>query len=246
MDFLVLERNADGLRFGCHAVFRERRQIRFQCATDGVRGAGFPGGEGRIIAAMSIPLHAIEAASPWICRWVGLIPAAGRVLDVACGRGRHLRHLLGCGFSVVGVDRDAAALDTLKELPGVELRVADIEARPWPFPAGSFDAVIVTNYLHRPLFPRLIGSLRPGGVLIYETFAAGNERYGHPANPDHLLRRNELLERVEPLSVVAFEQGSITRPKAAVIQRICAVRDAQDPLPLEPGWGSRPAGGCLR
>ena len=145
------------------------------------------------------------------------------MLDVACGHGRHLRYLSSLGFSVVGVDRDAHAVSALGSL-GAELRVADIEGGPWPFSPGDFDGVVVTNYLHRPIFPHLVAALRPGGILIYETFAAGNERYGRPANPDFLLRPGELLRCVEPLSVVAFEQGFISAPKPALIQRICAVR----------------------
>jgi SAM-dependent methyltransferase len=183
---------------------------------------------------MSTSTHELDAPSPWVCRWAGLIPAAGRVLDVACGHGRHLRYLRGRGFAVVGIDRDEAALSALKELAGAELHVADIEAGAWPFTPQSFDGVVVTNYLHRPLFPKLIGALRRGGVLIYETFAAGNERYGRPSNPDFVLRQNELLERVELLSVIAFEQGRVARPKGAVIQRVCAVRDGTEALLLDP------------
>jgi len=145
------------------------------------------------------------------------------VLDVACGQGRHLRYLLSLGFAVVGVDRDEQALSALGE-NGAEVRVADIETGPWPFAPGAFDGVVVTNYLHRPIFPDLVGALRPGGVLIYETFALGNERYGRPANPDFLLEPGELLRRVEPLGVIAFEQGLISAPKQALVQRICALR----------------------
>jgi SAM-dependent methyltransferase len=168
--------------------------------------------------------HDIETPSPWVCRWAGAIPGGGRVLDVACGHGRHLRHLASLGFAVVGVDRDEQALSTLRGLEGAEVRVADIESGRWPFPPGGFDGVVVTNYLYRPIFPHLVGALRPGGVLIYETFALGNERYGRPSNPDFLLEPGELLRRVEPLSVVAFEQGLVSSPKPALIQRICALR----------------------
>ena len=146
------------------------------------------------------------------------------MLDVACGRGRHLRYLRSLGFAGVGVDRDEQALAALGGLEGIELRVADIEAGSWPFAPGEFDGVVVTNYLHRPLFPHLVGALRPGGVMIYETFALGNERYGRPANPDFLLRPGELLQSVEPLSVIAFEQGLVSAPKQALVQRICAAR----------------------
>jgi SAM-dependent methyltransferase len=155
------------------------------------------------------------------------------VLDVACGSGRHLRYLGSLGFSVVGVDRDEAALELSRGIATVEVRVADIEAGPWPFAPGEFDGVVVTNYLWRPLFANLVAALRPGGVLIYETFALGNERYGRPANPDHLLQRDELLRRVEPLGVVAFEQGFVSVPKPAVVQRICAVSGEQAPAPLD-------------
>jgi len=182
---------------------------------------------------MPAPAHQIESPSPWVCRWAGLIRSGGRVLDVACGYGRHLRYLGSLGFSVVGVDRDAAALGAFRETAGVEIRVADIEAGPWPFVPGEFDGVVVTNYLHRPIFQNLVEALLPGGVLIYETFALGNERYGRPANPDHLLRRDELLRRVEPLSIIAFEQGVVSVPKPAVIQRICAVSAERGAAPLD-------------
>jgi len=131
----------------------------------------------------------------------------------------------------VGHVTDAAGLTgctvILSDAPavgGVEIRVADIEAEHWPFAPGGFDGVVVTNYLHRPLFPDLVGALRSGGVLIYETFALGNERYGRPSNPAFLLRPDELLHSLEPLAVVAFEQGLVSAPKQAVIQRVCAVR----------------------
>jgi SAM-dependent methyltransferase len=182
---------------------------------------------------MSAPAHQIESPSPWVCRWAGLTRRGGRVLDVACGSGRHLRYLGSLGFSVVGVDRDEAALGLSRGIAAVEVRVADIEAGPWPFAPGEFDGVVVTNYLWRPLFANLVAALRPGGVLIYETFALGNERYGRPANPDHLLQRDELLRRVEPLGVVAFEQGFVSMPKPAVVQRICAVSGEQAPAPLD-------------
>lgn len=169
--------------------------------------------------------HHIETPSPWVRRWAGAIPAGGRVLDVACGYGRHLRHFVSLGFAVVGVDRDEQALAALRGLERAEVRVADIEAGPWPFSPGEFDGVVVTNYLYRPIFPHLVGALRPGGVLIYETFALGNERYGRPGNPDFLLEPGELLRSVEPLSVIAFEQGLVSSPKQALVQRICALRD---------------------
>jgi len=177
--------------------------------------------------------HEIDSPSPWVCRWASLIRSGGRVLDVACGHGRHLRYLKSLGFAVVGVDRDETVLAVLKGLGGVEVQIADIEAGPWPFAPGVFDGVVVTNYLHRPIFPNLVGALRPGGLLIYETFALGNERYGRPSNPAFLLRPNELLHSLKPLAVIAFEQGLVSAPKTAVIQRVCAVLGDRGAAPLD-------------
>jgi SAM-dependent methyltransferase len=171
------------------------------------------------------PVHDVDDPSEWVRRWARLILARGRVLDLACGLGRHARWLAGLGHEILAVDRDASVQAALEGVQGVKVLIADLEAGPWPFEPQSFDAVVVANYLHRPLFPRLLEALRGQGVLIYETFAVGNERYGRPSNPDFLLQPNELLDRVKPLRVVAFEQGRVQRPKAAVIQRICAVRD---------------------
>lgn len=187
---------------------------------------------------MSVPAHQIESPSPWVCRWAGLIRGGGCVLDVACGQGRHLRYLSSLGLSAVGVDRDAGAVEAVAGIERVEIHVADIESGPWPFTAGGFDGVVVTNYLHRPIFPRLVEALGPGGVLIYETFATGNERYGRPSNPDFLLRPGELLERARPLEVVAFEQGLIENPKRAVVQRICAVRNRGESARLDASFAS--------
>jgi SAM-dependent methyltransferase len=174
--------------------------------------------------------HDLEAPSEWVRRWARLVRPGGRVLDVACGAGRHARFLAGLGLRVLGVDRDPGAL---AGVAGVELRVADLEGGPWPLGDERFDGVVVTNYLHRPLFPRLVEALAPGGVLIYETFALGNERYGRPSNPDFLLQPNELLERARALRPVAFEQGAVARPKPAVVQRLCAVRESEWPPDLE-------------
>jgi len=149
------------------------------------------------------------------------------VLDLACGYGRHARHFGAHGARVTAIDRDAAALATLAGVPGVTTQCADLEGAPWPCAPASFDAVVVTNYLHRPNFPDLVASLRPGGVLIYETFMAGNERYGKPSNPAFLLRPGELLEAFGgALAVTAFEQGTVGHPPRAVVQRLCALRDA--------------------
>ncbi|MCA1973934.1 MAG: SAM-dependent methyltransferase, partial [Caenispirillum sp.] len=122
------------------------------------------------------------------------------------------------------VDRDTEALAALAGRAGIETLAADLEAGPWPLAGRRFDAIVVTNYLHRPLFPHLIEALAAGGVLLYETFMRGNERFGRPSNPDFLLRPGELLEVFGPaLQVVAFEQGEVARPKPAVVQRLCGV-----------------------
>jgi SAM-dependent methyltransferase len=148
------------------------------------------------------------------------------VLDVACGSGRHLRWLAAQGFAVTGVDRDAAALAPLASY-GRTL-VADIENGPWPLTGQRFDAVLITNYLWRPLWPDLRASLADGGVLIHETFALGNEAFGKPSNPDFLLRPGELLEACHGLQVVAYEDGLLQAPTRRV-QRITAVRLPADP-----------------
>src|SRR5574341_529791 len=142
----------------------------------------------------------------------------GAVLDLACGSGRHARLLLERGLEAVAVDREP------QSIPGVRFVRADLEdGSPWPLPCERFQGIVVTNYLHRPLFPVLEASLAPGGVLVYETFMLGNERYGRPSNPAFLLRPGELWEAFAGLHVIAFEQGRAVRPKAAMIQRLCAV-----------------------
>jgi SAM-dependent methyltransferase len=166
-----------------------------------------------------------ETPSDWVRRFSGLIPQGGFVLDLACGAGRHARFLAGLGHAVAAVDRDAAMLVGLAGLAGATTLQADLEGGPWPYPGRRFAGIVVTNYLHRPLFPALADALAGGGVLIYETFMLGNERFGRPSNPDFLLRPNELLEAFgDGLTVVAFEQGEVAQPKPAVVQRLCAVR----------------------
>jgi len=169
--------------------------------------------------------HEQLAPSAWVRRYAPLIAAGGTVLDLACGQGRHARHLAGLGYRVEAVDRDSAALAAVAGVTGVVTRCADLEGSPWPYGAGRFDGIVVTNYLHRPLLPALLDALRPAGVLIYETFALGNEKFGRPSKPEFLLRPGELLQWVEGrLQVLAFEQGQVDLPKPAVIQRICAVQ----------------------
>jgi SAM-dependent methyltransferase len=161
--------------------------------------------------------------SPWIVRWEPLL-SSGPVLDVACGGGRHARWFAARGREVDAVDRDAAAVQALNAIPGVHALCADIEGGAWPYRGRRYAAVVVANYLHRPLFPELLEALAPGGVLLYETFALGNERYGKPSNPDFLLRPGELLEAVSgSLRVVAYEDVFVEHPQPRLVQRICAV-----------------------
>lgn len=166
---------------------------------------------------------AVTTPSAWVQRWAPLVPAGGHVLDVACGSGRHALFFAAQGYPVVAVDRDPEAIRALAGQSGITALCADIETGPWPFAGQQFAAVVVTNYLHRPLFPALMAALAPGGVLIYETFAQGNEAYGRPANPDFLLQHGELLRAVAPARVLAYEDLYVEQPKPAMVQRICAV-----------------------
>ena len=178
--------------------------------------------------------HGAGEAADWIRRWSHLVPAGASVLDVACGSGRHLRWFASRGARVTGVDRDAEALASLHGLG--ELVAADIESGPWPFAGRAFDAVVVTNYLWRPLLPRLVDSVAPGGVFLYETFAAGHETVGRPSRPDFLLQPGELLRAVQGrLRVLGYEDGFLAPPERYV-QRIAAVREAGagGPTPRHP------------
>lgn len=179
--------------------------------------------------------HEIAEPSPWILRWAQLIAPGGAVLDLACGRGRHARVFAARGHAVLALDRDPEALAALAGTPGIEPLYADLEdGSPWPLGAQRFAGIVVANYLYRPLFPALAAALAEGGVLLYETFAVGNERYGRPSNPHFLLRPAELLDAFYPqLSVIAFEQGRVRQPKPAVIQRLCAIRDGNADVVLE-------------
>ena len=175
-------------------------------------------------------MHDLSQPSDWICRWSGLLPARAAVLDLACGRGRNLRWLHGQGHQVLGVDRDAEAIASLTHLG--EMLVADIENEAWPLRDTSssgfrqFDAIVVCNYLWRPLFPTLIASLKPGGLLIYETFAKGHEALGRPTRPEFVLNPMELLQLSEGMHVIAYEELGLDSPPRFV-QRIVARRADQ-------------------
>ena len=188
--------------------------------------------------------HGTQAPSPWVQRWTPLIQSSGDgapcVLDLACGHGRHTRWLASHGCAVTALDRDPAALASLQPLteghsPPVRTLLADVENNPWPLTGQQFDAVVVTHYLWRPLWPVLLAAVRPGGLLIYETFATGNETVGKPSRPDFLLRHGELLEVCAGWRVVAFEDGYLPEPPR-YIQRIAAVR------PGSPGPGRHSLG----
>ncbi len=168
-----------------------------------------------------------QFASAWVQRWSHLVPPGAPVLDVACGSGRHMRWFREQGHPVTGIDRSPDAVAAVAELG--EALAADLENAPWPLPGRSFGGVVVTNYLWRPLFPALLGSVASGGALIYETFAAGNETVGRPARPEFLLQPGELLQLCEGLRIVAYEDGFIADPPRFV-QRIAAVRPAAEPV----------------
>ncbi|MCW5653700.1 class I SAM-dependent methyltransferase [Hydrogenophaga sp.] len=177
-------------------------------------------------------MHGTEAPSAWVRRWSHLLPANASVLDVACGHGRHMRWFAQRGHTVTGVDRSPQAIEAVRAL-GRVLQV-DIENGPWPFEGETFGAVVVTNYLWRPLLPSIVAAVAEGGVLIYETFAEGNESVGKPSRPDFLLHHGELLHACEGLHVVAYEDGFCDHPERFV-QRIAAVRKR----PVPPGSPQR-------
>ncbi|MCC6467926.1 MAG: class I SAM-dependent methyltransferase [Alphaproteobacteria bacterium] len=171
--------------------------------------------------------HARLDPSAWVVRFADLAPRAGAVLDLACGGGRHARLFLARGHRVTAVDIDTGGVADLAGDPRIEILAADLENAPWPLEGRMFAGVVVTNYLWRPLLPRIVAAVAPGGALIYETFARGNERFGKPSNPDFLLAEGELLRAVEGrLRVVAYECLEVTEPKPAMVQRIAAVNRA--------------------
>lgn len=179
---------------------------------------------------------AVEAVSDWVERFAGLVAPGARVLDVACGGGRHARFFAERKCAVDAVDRDPGCAAAFARHPAVCFVAADIEAGTWPYAGQTFDLIVVTNYLHRPLLPILRDALADGGLLLYETFAVGQHRFGRPTNPDFLLRPGELLDVFRPvLSVIAFEDLVVHRPGPARVQRIAACRGAlpADQTPAE-------------
>jgi SAM-dependent methyltransferase len=173
--------------------------------------------------------------SPWIVRWSHLLQPQSTVLDVACGSGRHLHWFANLGHKVTGIDRDIDHAH--QRLPGAELVRADMESNPWPLTKGgqvrTFDAVVVTNYLWRPLMSTVVESVAFDGVLLYETFARGHEKLGRPSRADFLLQPGELLNVCADFEVVAYENGFLDNPPR-IVQRIAAVRRRTDAsLPLE-------------
>lgn len=162
---------------------------------------------------------------PWVVRWAGQLKPASRVLDVACGSGRHAAYLAGLGHVVDAVDRDLSLSSPVRQTANTSWLEHDLEAGPWPFETGRYGAVVVTNYLHRPLFPHLIEALSTGGVLVYATFSMGQESFGRPRNPMHLLMPGELLETVRGrMRVVAYEDVLDDGAVPARVQRLCAIK----------------------
>ena len=152
--------------------------------------------------------HGSLAPSAWVTRWAPLV-THGVVLDVACGSGRHANVFLNRNLKVTALDRET------QSIPGARFIQADLEdGSPWPLPGEQFEAVVVTNYLNRELFPVIQEWLKPGGVLIYETFMLGNERFGKPSNPRFLLRPGELLEAFKDLTVKGYEEGEVAVPNS--------------------------------
>jgi SAM-dependent methyltransferase len=184
-------------------------------------------------------MHGAETPSPWVTRFAHLVAPGATVLDVACGAGRHAAFFAARGCSVDAVDRDSSLTEALAGLAGVRVLAADIESGPWPYAGRRFDAVVVANYLHRPLLPVLRDTVADNGVLLYETFARGNERFGKPSNPAFLLRPRELLDAfAERFFIVAYEDGDVAAPRPARVQRLCAVRGDSRAISLFAGGAS--------
>ncbi len=172
--------------------------------------------------------HNSNDASDWIQRWSHLVKPGATVLDVACGSGRHMKWFAQSGCEVTGIDRSADAV-AAASMFGKTI-AADIENGPWPMThnghPAQFDVVVVTNYLWRPLFPVILQSVAQDGLLLYETFASGNETVGKPSRPDFLLQRGELLQLCSGLSILGFEDGFLAQPDRFV-QRVAAFKGAE-------------------
>lgn len=164
--------------------------------------------------------------SPWVVHHGPLVRSKGHVLDIAAGRGRHTRWFLNQGHSVTAVDKDISRLSGLAAYPNLETVEADLENAPWPLNGISFDGIVVTNYLWRPLFQNIQNALSPGGVLIYETFGVGNGEFGKPSNPAFLLEEGELPKAFTTLTPLAYEHGFVELPKPAIVQKFCAIKPA--------------------
>lgn len=181
-------------------------------------------GQGRTDAAGIGPGPGSAAPSPWIAHFLQALPGRGSMLDIACGRGRHTRFARSLGFKVTALDRTLDGVGDLDGDDGVTLVQSDLETgAPWPLAGRTFDVVVVTNYLWRPIFPQILASVARNGVLLYETFARGNERYGSPRNPDFLLAPGELVARIQPALVpIAYEHVTLVEP-TRLVARIAAV-----------------------
>ena len=177
------------------------------------------------LAATLPDSHGAQAPSQWIARFAHLVRPQGQVLDIACGLGRHMRLFHAKNHDVTGIDKAQAAIDAVANLgPAIQ---ADIENGPWPLPGQQFDAVVVTNYLWRPLWPQILDSVKPGGLLLYETFAQGNEAFGKPSRADFLLAPGELLQVCNGWQIIAYEHGQLRQPER-VVQRIAAIKPAAE------------------
>lgn len=171
------------------------------------------------------PCQSHSAPAAWISAHAQLAPSHGRVLDLACGGGRHARLFLQRDHAVTAVDKTLGGVADLADNPQATLLEADLENAPWPLPGQQFDTVVVSNYLHRPLLPAIARAVAPGGLLLYDTFARGNERFGRPRNPDFLLRKNELLQWLDHTFVIrAYQHGPVATPRPAMRQSLAAIR----------------------
>ncbi len=167
--------------------------------------------------------HNEARPSLWVTKHSTLLKPRSRVLDLACGSGRHTCFFAAQGHVVTAVDKNIGSLSAVESYSDVEAIQFDLESGRWPFVGRKFECVVITNYLHRPLFADIINALSSDGLLIYETFMVGNERFGRPSSPDFLLEVNELLTVFsEKLKILAYQSGKVKLPKVAIVQRICA------------------------